>query len=101
MSINDSRKGFSEPIFFILFIVSPMVSVGIVVLAFLSNSLLAIVFALPFGVVMPIWCYIDGRVKQGLVRGGGKTCGGFNNQFHYGVLNDFFWIVLDAPVLTG
>ncbi len=72
MSTKESRKGLSEPIFFILFIVSPVVSVGIIVWAFLSNSFLAIALALPYCIVSPIWSYIDARVTRQLMREGAK-----------------------------
>ncbi|MFW9831461.1 MAG: hypothetical protein ACFFD8_06775 [Candidatus Thorarchaeota archaeon] len=72
MSKNESRKDFSEPIFFILFVVSPLILGGILVFAFISNTLSAIAFALPWIIVMLIWCYADVRTKPGLVRGGTK-----------------------------
>ena len=72
MSKNESRKDFSEPIFFIISIVSPLILAGILVFAFLSNSLFAIAFALPWVIVFLIWCYVDVRTKPGLVRGGVK-----------------------------
>jgi hypothetical protein len=72
MSKNESRIDLSEPIFFLIFVVSPLILVGIFVFAFLSNSLLVIAFALPTVIVILIWCYVDARVKPGLVRGGAK-----------------------------
>jgi len=67
MPSSESRKGLGEPIFFIIFIVSPLIVVGITVFAILSNSLLAIAFALPYVLVMPIWFYIDVRVNRKLL----------------------------------
>ncbi|MFX1575770.1 MAG: hypothetical protein ACFFCF_01215 [Promethearchaeota archaeon] len=67
-----SRGETSVNPFFISFVVSPLIFGGILVFAFLSNLLFAIAFALPWVIVKQIWCYVDARIKPGLVRGGVK-----------------------------
>ncbi|MFX1581375.1 MAG: hypothetical protein ACFFCJ_04050 [Promethearchaeota archaeon] len=69
---KGSRRDASEPIFFILFVVSPLILTGILVFGFLSNTLFAVTFARPWVIAMLIWCYVDARTKPGLVRGGVK-----------------------------
>lgn len=68
MSNDGSRKDFSEPFYFFIFVVSPILLVLLTLASFLCNALWTIGFALPFVIVMPIWFYIDRRVNRQLLR---------------------------------
>ncbi len=72
MSSQKSRINYSEPIYFLIFIVTPILIVFLTLAALFANVLWIIIFTIPFVIIMPIWFYIDARVRRKFLGGVAK-----------------------------
>lgn len=59
-----SRNDFSNQQFFFILFVFLVYFIGVTIFAFITGTLWAMGLALPYAIVMPVWYFIDNRVKR-------------------------------------